>query len=286
MQNLKAIDDKIRLSENLRSIVTTMKAHASANMVQFEHAARASNKYREVLDMALYVVLLKDDEKLSIQEISKGRTIHIVLGSDFGLAGRFNERMAEFAIEKISKNSDDYIIIIGKQLLGKLETDFNIEEYFAVPQTEDAIVLAVQRLLMKIDQLKEQSVINKILLYYCKLTESSILTEEIEILFPINPQDFSKISFDWNSRSIPMYLMDKGTLISDIMNQYYFLTLYRSLCFSLISENTSRISSMDSAKKNIDEKLQELKYLYRKNRQEEITNDLMYRPSRKTEGDV
>lgn len=285
MQNLKVIDDKIKLSENLKSIVTTMKAHALANIVQFEHAALSSNKYREILDMALYVVLLKEGGKFSIQEIAEGKTIHIVLGSDFGLAGRFNERIAEFAIKKISKNPEDYVIVIGKQLLGKLETSFNIEEYFSVPQTEDAIVQSVQRLLMKIDQLKEQSFINKILLYYCKLTDSSNLTEEIEVLFPINPQYFSEISFEWNSSSIPMYLMDKEKLISDIMQQYYFLTLYRSLCFSLVSENTSRISSMDSAKKSIDEKLQELKYLYRKNRQEEITNELIYRPSRKSEDD-
>lgn len=279
MQSLKNIDDKIRLTENLKSVVTTMKAHASANIFEFEHASDASDIYREVIDMALYIALLKDDENISIQEISEGRTIHIVFGSDFGLAGRFNERIAEFAINNIDIDNEDYVMIIGKQLISRLEAKFNITEYFSVPQSEDSISEVVQRLLTKIDHLKDTSVINKIVLYYCKTTDSSNMTEVIETLFPINPQKFSKISFKWDSNSVPIYLMDKGTLVSDIVRQYYFLTLYRSICFSLISENNSRIASMSAAKKNIDEKLSELKYSYRKKRQEEITNELKFKPS-------
>lgn len=277
MKNLRSIQEKIISTESLRSIVTSMKAHASANIVQFEHAAKASDTYREVLDMALYVALLKERKNWSLGEMEKGRTIHIVFGSDFGLAGRFNERIAEFARKRIPNDPEDVVIVIGRQLLTRLEADYSIKEVFSVPQGEDTISLMVLNLLSAIERIKEEASINKILLYYIRLTSGNYMQEEREVLFPINPLHFTKKNVDWATRSIPDYHMDQERLVSDIINQYYFLTIYRSICLSIISENTIRISSMDSAKKSIDERFVELKRLQRKERQEAITNELSYR---------
>lgn len=277
MKNLRSIQEKIISTESLRSIITSMKAHASANIVQFEHAARASDTYREVLDMALYVALLKERKNLSLGEMDEGRTVHIVFGSDFGLAGRFNERIAEFARKRIPNTEEDIVIVIGRQLLTRLEADYPIKEYFSVPQGEDTIGLMVLNLLSAIERIKEEASINKILLYYIRLTSGNYMQEEREVLFPINPLHFTKKNVEWDSNTIPDYQMDQETLISDIINQYYFLTIYRSICLSIISENTIRISSMDSAKKSIDERLIELKRMQRKERQEVITNELTYR---------
>lgn len=131
-------------------------------------------------------------------------------------------------------------------------------------------------LLSAIEGIKETGPINRILLYYIRLTKGKVMQEEREVLFPIGPHHFMKRDYEWDSRSIPDYQMDQGKLISDIINQYYFLTIYRSICLSIISENTSRMASMDSAQKSIDERLDELRQLQRKERQEEITNDLSY----------
>lgn len=59
-----------------------------------------------------------------------------------------------------------------------------------------------------------------------------------------------------------------------MIQQYFFITLYRSLCYSLASENASRLASMQAAEKNIDERLDELNASFRRQRQNQITEEI------------
>ncbi|SCP96149.1 F0F1 ATP synthase subunit gamma [Anaerobium acetethylicum] len=274
MQNLQSLRKSISSAESLQSIVGIMKAHASSNILQYEHAAKASMKYRSILDMALYIVLSEDSEYISVSEDGDGFTLHIVFGSDYGLAGNFNERMISFAKKSIPKDEKHLVIVIGQKILNRLEDDYTISGSFSVPQTEAGIIPIVQRLLLKIDQLRDTVPISRILLYYCKPLDNYALEEEIGILFPIDIDSFSRKKTAWESNTIPTYLMDRDTLFSDLLKQYFFLTIYRSFCYSLVSENTSRITSMDSAKKNIEERLQLLHSMYNKERQTNTTEEI------------
>lgn len=260
-------------AESMQSIVTTMKAHASTQIHQFERAAQASVKYRRVLDTAL-AVLLADEEKKPVNAIDGDRTIHIIFGSDHGLAGNFNERMSFFAANHIPKDGHNDILVVGQQVYDRLITDYTIKDRFSVPQTEDGIIPIVQRLLFKIDQLRDEAPVGKILLYYCRPLENAMLQEEIELLFPLNLEELAKKYDRWEPKRIAIYLMDKETLLSNLLQQYFFLTLYRAFCYSLVSENTSRINSMNSAEKNIEERLNEFNFLYRMKRQTSITEEI------------
>lgn len=273
MTNLKSLKKSIASTESLQSIVTTMKAHASTQIHQFERAAQASVSYRRVLDTAL-AVLLADEEKKTANNGNGDRTIHIIFGSDHGLTGNFNERMSFFAAQHIPKDAYHDILVVGQQVYDRLVTDYAIKDSFSVPQTEDGIVPIVQRLLFKIDQLRDEAPVGKILLYYCKPLENAVLQEEIELLFPLDLEELAKNHDGWETNRISIYLMDKETLLSNLLQQYFFLTLYRAFCYSLVSENTSRINSMNSAEKNIEERLNEFNFMYRMKRQSGITEEI------------
>lgn len=274
MQGLQAIKKSINSAENLQSIVSTMKAHASSNINQFQNAAKASMEYRKVLDMSLYVVLAEEDEIAPLEESIDGDILHIVFGSDHGLAGRFNERISDFALEEIPKTENHKVIIIGQQILQRLKDDFNIYEFFMQPQTTDHISSMVNKLLVKIDQLRNEIPIEQIILYYNRPQENSTFIENTEILFPIDLFKLAKNKTEWDSKGVPVYFIEKEKIISDLIRQYFFITLYRAFCYSLASENASRLASMQSAEKNIDERLEELNFGYRRERQNSITEEL------------
>lgn len=274
MQGLQAIKKSIDSAENLRSIVSTMKAHASSNINQFQNAAKASREYRRVLDMSLYVVLSDEEEIPKLEEVKEGSILHIAFGSDHGLAGRFNERITSYALEKIPRDKGDKIIIIGQQLYQRLKSDFDIHETFMQPQTTEHISSMVNRLLLQIDEMRNETSIEKIILYYNRPSDNSGFTERTELLFPIDLHELAKSKVKWESRSIPTYFMEKQEMISDLIRQYFFITLYRAFCFSLASENASRLASMQSAEKNIDTRLEELNFLFRRERQNSITEEL------------
>ena len=274
MQGLQGIKNSINSAENLQSIVGTMKAHASSNINQFQDAAKASMEYRNVLDMSLYVILSDEDEITPLEEVDEGEILHIVFGSDHGLAGRFNERISSFALEKIPKGENNKIIIIGQQILQRLRGDFDIYKSFTQPQTTDTISSMVNKILLEIDELRDKTPVEEIILYYNRPEDNSTFVEDTEILFPIDLFELAKDTVVWDSKRIPTYFAEKEQIVSDLIRQYFFITLYRAFCFSLASENTSRLQSMQSAEKNIDERLEELNYVYRRERQNSITEEL------------
>ena len=274
MEGLQEIKKNINSTVNLKAIVNTMKAHASSNINQFQNAAKASMEYRNVLDMSLFVVLSEEEELQPLEEVGKGTRLHIVFGSDHGLAGRFNERITAFALDNISKSEDDKVIIIGQQVFQRLEYDLNIYKTFMQPQSTDNISSMVNELLLEIDKLRDETPIEKIDLYYNKPYENATFAEETELLFPIDLFELAKKKVQWDSKSIPTYFADRQIIISDLIKQYLFITLYRAFCFSLASENASRLASMQSAEKNIDTRLDELNFLFRRERQNSITEEL------------
>ncbi|MFO8068591.1 MAG: FoF1 ATP synthase subunit gamma [Alkalibacterium sp.] len=274
MQGLQGIKKSIDSAENLRTIVSTMKAHASANINQFQNAAKASMEYRSILDMSLFIVLSEDEEMESSEEIQKGNTLHIIFGSDHGLAGRVNERISSFALEHISQNTDDKVIVIGQQIFQRLKDDVTIRKTFMQPQSTDIIFSMVNKLLVQIDEIRDEMPIEKIVLYYNKPHDASIFIEDTELLFPIDLVELSKNKVQWESKGLPTYFAEKQEIISDLIRQYFFITLYRTFCFSMASENASRLASMQSAEKNIDNQLEELNDLFRRKRQNNITEEL------------
>lgn len=273
MAGLQGIKQNINSAENLESIVSTMKAHASSNINQFQNAASASKEYRKVLDKSLHVVL-SDDQIPPLEVISDGGALHIVFGSDHGLAGRFNERISNFALEKIPQDDDNKIIIIGQQIFQRLNDDFDIQTTFMQPQTTDSISSMVNKLLVAIDDLRAESPIEEIILYYNRPIDNISFNEEIELLFPIDLSSLAQDNIEWDSKRIPTYFAEKEKLVSDLIKQYFFITLYRAFCFSLASENASRLSSMQAAQDNIEERLEELNFAYRRERQNSITEEL------------
>lgn len=274
MEDLQSIKNRINSAGNLQTIVSTMKAHASSNINEFQNAADSSMNYRKILDMGIYIILSKDKKITNPQKKEEGNTINIIFGSDHGLAGKFNERISSFAIKNIHQKEEDIILIFGQQILSRVRNDLKISKSLTVPQTKEGITSMVQKLLFEIDNYMDKKPIKEVMLYYCKPAKKSIFEEEKEKLLPIDLKNLEKKEIDWESNSIPTYLINKEKIFSDLIQQYFFITLYRSFCYSLASENASRLASMQSAEKNIDERLDDLNEEYRRKRQNQITEEI------------
>jgi len=79
----------------------------------------------------------------------------------------------------------------------------------------------------------------------------------------------------WVSRSVPMFTMDWRRLYSALVRQYLFVMLYRAFAESLASENASRLASMHTAERNIQNHLSRLSFDYHQGRQQAITEELL-----------
>ena len=72
-----------------------------------------------------------------------------------------------------------------------------------------------------------------------------------------------------------MHTVAEEELLLSLQREYLFVSLFRASAESLSSENAARIQSMQSAERNITERLSELRSEFHQSRQTSITEELL-----------
>ena len=79
----------------------------------------------------------------------------------------------------------------------------------------------------------------------------------------------------WASRSLPQFTIDTTELFSSYIQEYFFISLYKTVIESYMSENVNRWQSMIMAEKHIDDYMIDLKNEYQQLWQASITEELL-----------
>lgn len=281
MQTLESLRSSIDSTNQMLSVVKTMKALAAISIREYERAVDALSVYNETIEMGLQVVL-KDRAPVPLTEPLEGQRLGaIVFGSDQGLAGQFNERIAAFALERFSHFDDDWqhrrIMAVGQRVTGPLvDGGLHVTEESRMPGALEGVRLTGQNILLKIDEWRAERGVERIVLFHNTPTSSASYEPRMRWMLPINPRWLRSLqNRSWESRSLPIHTMSYTDLFSGLVRQLLFVMLYRAIAESLASENASRLRSMQSAEKNIGERLDELKAQYQHRRQTAITEEIL-----------
>lgn len=284
----EALQAKIESVEDLQAIVKTMKALASVSILQYRKAVESLQDYSCTVEMGLQIVLQEQRfseqaraESLPPSAVAAGKVGAIVWGSDRGLCGQFDERIATFTTERLNLFNlvpmQVSIAAVGARVHAPLEQrGYTVVETFAVPNSVTEIMPAVQDLLFCIERWRSQLQLERILLFYNHpLTAATYQPSSLQ-LFPIDSSWLHHLQEqEWHSQTIPTFTMERGQLFSELIREYFFVSLYRAFAASLASENASRMFAMQSAEKNIEERLSDLKTQYHRQRQNSITAELL-----------
>ena len=283
----EALQAKIESVEDLQAIVKTMKALASVSIQQYRKAVESLQDYNRTVEMGLQIVLQQhpvfdlSEAGWLASDPAASHVGAIVWGSDRGLCGQFDERIVAFTVERLKLLSIDpkqvHIAAVGARTVAPLEQrGILVAESFAVPNSATEIMPAVQDLLFAIDRWRSQQQIERILMFYNHpMTGASYQCSSMQ-LFPIDTNWLQHLlERERNFETLPLFTMERSQLFSELIREYFFVSLYRAYAASLASENASRLSAMQSAETNIEERLLDLKARYHRQRQEAITSELL-----------
>lgn len=93
---------------------------------------------------------------------------------------------------------------------------------------------------------------------------------------PVNLRRFQRLQEKrWPSRSLPTFTMEREVLLSRLLHQYLFVSIFRACAESQASEHASRLAAMQSAQRNLDDRLDEVTMTFRRARQSVITSELL-----------
>ena len=288
MQNLEALTNQINSIKDLQSVVKTMKALAMVSIRQYQTAVISLTDYYRTVEMGLQILLrhryFSEEPIILPSSFTNPQEIRtwgiIIFGSEHGLCGQFNEQIATYALTEIADSGitpeNIIVAVVGDRLIPYLEVGNQpISAQFSSPNCVAAITPMVQEILWIIEDWQFPKV-EKITLFYNQSQGNGSYFPHTRQLLPMNPQWLQGLETKvWQSPGIPSLTMDWNQLFSAVVRQYLFVCLYQAFAESLTSENGSRLSSMQAAQKNIEERLTELNSQYRHQRQTSITSELL-----------
>lgn len=282
METTERLKRRIDSTEDLQSVVKTMKSLAAVKIRQYENAVDALEDYHRAVEMGLKIVLQGGFEGGPAKsEDAGGRLGAVVFGSDQGMCGQLNDQVVFQALEEMDARDvpadQRRLLAVGLRAAVRLEAEGQaVAESFSAPGAVDAITGKVQEILLRIQDWTDIEGLKQVFLFYCRPASGTVYRPHTVRMLPVDREWLRRLKADpWPTRMLPDYTMDPAQLFSALIEQYLFVSLFRAIAASGASENASRLTSMQGAEKNIREQLAELNSRYHQQRQMRITEELL-----------
>jgi F-type H+-transporting ATPase subunit gamma len=285
MQTIQHLRRQIGNAEDLLSVVKTMKSLAAVNIRHYEQAVESLADYNRTVELGLQALMRSEEgRELSVQSTGTPRWGAIVIGSDQGFCGQFNERIVTHADDTLtemgltqSRRDHPPVTPVGLRCAVLLEdAKYPLATLLETPSGLGAVTNLVQDLLVQISDWQTHRGINHLLVFYNRPIGGAIYESTQVQLLPLHGEWLHGLKEKpWPGRSLPLYTMEWQKLFSALIRQYMFVVLYRAATESLAAEETARLASMQNAEKNIDERIEDLTKRYHQQRGDAITAELM-----------
>ncbi len=273
MEQLRQLEQQIETIDELRDIIHAMRSLAAIYLKQAESQLRGVRAYRDVVTDAIADALGCLDEVERPEPT--GRVCILLLGSEQGLCGRFNEIVAETGIEHARSLGGAAFIVAGRRAASNVErAGGEIVAVINSSSSPEGAPMAIRRLAAEaFRRYTSEEFCRLYLMHAVYLSPGRIDTR----LVPLLPLDYAM----WRSSARgqggprPAMTIEPRELLASLVEEFYFIVLYQAFIESLAAENGMRLQSMEAAKQNIDDTKAQLRRRANQLRQDAITAELL-----------
>ncbi len=279
MDSLESLKKKITTAQELLSVVKTMKSLAAVNIRQLEGAVSSLEEYNRIVDLG-WQALFRSPGMITPAKQSN-RAIYLVLGSDQGMCGPFNEVIVDLVLEKeeelAGKHMETSFWAVGERVRSGLEErGRTTQEYFELPGSLSGINGQVQLVVQTFEAWQREKGVETLYTCFNQLGKGGGYQPVHSRLLPLDQTWLEKYKGQkWAGTCLPLLGLHREELFRHLFRQYLFVSLYRVFAQSMASENAARLNSMQAAEKNILEMEEELQGKFRETRQTMITEELL-----------
>ena len=146
MATLEALQNRIQSVTDLMSVVKTMKAMAAVSIRQYEKAVESAQLYYHTIELGFQALSRKSGRlvRLIRERQHTEQTVALIIGSDQGMCGQFNER----AFDLLEKNREEMeenigkieLLVIGVKMYSIVaDSDFDLLRSFPAPASVETI---------------------------------------------------------------------------------------------------------------------------------------------------
>ncbi|MDB4991470.1 MAG: alternate ATPase, subunit gamma [Myxococcaceae bacterium] len=281
MSDNSSLSRKLASAGDLQSVVRTMKALAASSIGQYERSVLALADYTRTVELGLAACLARNESapglevRIGASKVRDRRAV--VFGSDQGLVGKFNETIADYALQALAGVVEPVRVwTVGERVQQRLcDSGLTPAGSFVVPASVSAIGPLVGQILLECAREPKHGVGVELRLFYNRPCIGASYESRSLCLLPLDAAwRRALLSQPWPSRSLPDVMGQEGTCLRALLREHLFISLFRACAESLASENASRLAAMERADKNIGELLGTLEQQSQRSRQNGIDEEL------------
>ncbi len=281
MPTMQSLDRTLRTGEELHSVVRTMKGLAAVSIHEYEEAVRALREYTRTIERGWQIVFRRDPASVPRPRPARGRVAAVVVGTDQGLCGPINRDVVHHLLEWLDERDLDLasplVAVLGVRAARELDqagSPADVE--IPLPGSVETIERAVQELIVRIDRWRDEEGVEQVVVFsHQPLQRTRHRPRALQVVPPDVTRLASLAGREWPTRMIPDFPHPTEELVTGLTRADLSIALYRAIAEARASEHGARLSAMQSAEQNIEERLERLQVEYHQLRQARITSELL-----------
>ena len=280
MGSLKDLRTRIASVKATQKITKAMQMVAAAKLRRAQEAAEAARPYSKRMGAVLANIAANvggDDAPLLMSGTGKTEShLLLVCTSERGLCGGFNSQIARLArdharaLQQAGKTVK--IITVGKKGADILRREFSalIIDHVDLRAVKRLGFVNADDISRTVINLFDDGAFDVCTLFY---SEFKSVIAQIPTALQIIPSkvDTSVVASD----AAYEYEPDAGAILSDLIPRNISVQIFRALLENAASEQGARMSAMDNATRNAGEMIKGLTLSYNRQRQAQITKELI-----------
>lgn len=279
--DLREIKNKIGSVKNISELTSALETFAALKMKKTQKRFSESKPFAGELSALLKRMekSLKERRSVFLQERPIKKILVVVVASDRGFCGPFNANIFKFAekeLPRIKSEGEVEIMPIGKKSIAHFKNEkilrsfSGVGDYWKFSETSEISEFLTQSFLKDKYQ--------KIYLFYTHFFTSLTQKPSLVQLFPLTAetiQNFLKEE-DKSNKHENDYLLEPSAenILNQVIPVFIEYLVYQFILSANTSEHSARMLAMRNASDNARALLGDLRLVYNKARQEQITSEV------------
>lgn len=284
MPNLRDIRNRISTVNNTQQITKAMKMVAAAKLRKAQERMVRTRPYASKIQDVVGRLVGSSSANNPIMRNPEDvkQVVMIVVGSDRGLCGGFNNNLFKAVEKSIEDNLSDYrdqgtlsLITIGKKATAYFEKrKYNVIE--SHPGFFDSLEYGPTSTIMgEVTDRFINEEFDQVHLAFNEFKSVIAQNRKVEKVLPIDPSAIADTQGDASKEAIDyIFEPDAEAILEKLLPLHLNMQLWRAVLESNASEQGARMSAMDSATENAKDLERDLRLKYNQARQSAITTEI------------
>jgi len=261
--------------ETVHDVVSAMRAIAAGRIQGAQRALESARRYHDVV-MRGMATLLNGATSLPIAADHRPTTL-VVMTSEQPLCGSFNPNIlgyAEHRWQELREAGDAHLVVVGERGIRQLVArGIEVSAGERAATSLEGLHDLVKRLADLLGKRYASGDLGSLVVVF---NQYQSLSEQVPTEARLLPPDLEPIRRSAPARqSEPYRYLTPAELLSGLVREYLFISLYLVAVESFASEQASRLVAMDASTRNTERMLETLRDLERRERQGEITAQVL-----------